>query len=285
MLEQALRRRLRPELGEPAIRTAGSSRHPPMHGNADECGSSERRGWAAPEPVLAAPSSRAADRWFWHGCVDLGADHREPDTAYFGDHRLQDVPSASTSAMVEMMLTAASPTLGTEALEIEDLELLHAFMFRKTGSIASRQFSLRAPSGPRRFEGAITRGRAAGARTPGRAPGVPPASRVLDPTRPSASDCRAMPSTRSSGVSAFSTGLHFRESSGCHARARGSSRAFGCPAGSMPRRISHPAFHDAAMHVALLGLAWADTPGSSRCAYGASGSHRARRTNCDCTRE
>jgi acyl transferase domain-containing protein/acyl carrier protein len=51
-----------------------------------------------------------------------------PETAYFRDHRLQDVPSASTSAMVEMMLAAASPSLGTEALEIVDLELLHAFV-------------------------------------------------------------------------------------------------------------------------------------------------------------
>jgi myxalamid-type polyketide synthase MxaE and MxaD len=50
------------------------------------------------------------------------------EVAYFRDHCLQDVPSASTSAMVEMMLVSASSILGTERLEIVDLELLQAFV-------------------------------------------------------------------------------------------------------------------------------------------------------------
>ena len=55
------------------------------------------------------------------------------ETAYFHDHLLQGVPSASTSAMVEMVIAAASRTLGTEALELFDIELRRALVLPREG--------------------------------------------------------------------------------------------------------------------------------------------------------
>ena len=55
-------------------------------------------------------------------------------TAYFQDHCIQGVASLSTSAMVEMIVCAASRTLATEALEIVDLELRRAFLLPRQGS-------------------------------------------------------------------------------------------------------------------------------------------------------
>jgi acyl transferase domain-containing protein/acyl carrier protein len=55
------------------------------------------------------------------------------ETAYFRDHCLQGVASLSTSAMVEMIVAAASRTLGTEAIEILDLELRRALLLPREG--------------------------------------------------------------------------------------------------------------------------------------------------------
>ena len=102
----------------------------------------------------------------------LGADDRRPGDRLFRDHLLQGVPSASTSAMVEMVVAAASRTLGTEALELFDIELRRALVLPREGTYRVQTLlDPRVTSGPRRFEAAPTNRTARGARTPQRASG------------------------------------------------------------------------------------------------------------------
>src|SRR5579864_8339638 len=114
--------------GRGATRVVASCRRPPMPGSARECGSTR------PGSLARSPSWRrlrvAADASVltWEQTVGVG------ETAYFQDHRIQDIPSLSTSAMVEMVVTAASRTLGTEALELVDLELRRAFLLPREGA-------------------------------------------------------------------------------------------------------------------------------------------------------
>jgi acyl transferase domain-containing protein/acyl carrier protein len=179
-----------------------------------------------------------------------------PETMYFRDHRLQDVASASTSAMVEMMLTAAAPTLGSEALEIVDLELLNAFvlppdrLYRvQTVLTPGREWTAEIRGRDHTRDGAWRTHSRARIRRATQAPDVPlfespPAERI-----PREAVYEELGRLGIQYGPAFQ-GIEWLSREGEQVLA-----AVRMPGGLDARPyFFHPAFHDAAMHVALLAL-------------------------------
>jgi myxalamid-type polyketide synthase MxaE and MxaD len=216
----------------------------------DRSGSGTRPVSARHHPLLGAPVE-APDRHTFVWEQTLGGD----DTAYFVDHGLQGIPSVSTSGMVEMIVTAASQKLGTEALELVDVELRRAFLLPLSGGY--------------RVQTVLRRGEEWTAEVRGRAEGVdggwrthatarvrlaaatpPDAPRFERPLRDRLATDAAYGELADRGLQYGPTfrGIEWlsREGDGVLACVR------------MPDGLDadpyffHPAFHDAAMHAAVL---------------------------------
>ena len=220
------------------------------------------RMWMDFEDAAATDRSRGHE----HPLLGRRIDHSDPDTlvweqtlggaetAYFQDHLLQGVPSASTSAMVEMVVAAALQTLGTEALELFDIELRRALVLPRMGSYRVQTRLTRGLEWT-----AEVRGRADTADSPWRThatAGVRLASNAPDAPRfdgPLASRLTRDEAYRELDALGLQYGPTFR---GIEWLSREGESVLACvsiPDGLDPRPyFFHPAMHDAAMHVAVL---------------------------------
>jgi myxalamid-type polyketide synthase MxaE and MxaD len=179
------------------------------------------------------------------------------ETAYFQDHCIQNIASVSTSAMVEMIVVAASRTLGTEALEIRDLELLRAFVLPQGGAYRVQTILRGGPEWTAEVRGCEeaqdgTWRTHATARV-GLASSPPAVASFKAPLadRLSRADAYAELATLGIQYGAAFQGIEWlsREGEGVFACVR-------MPSGLDPAPyFFHPALHDAAHHVAVLGEA------------------------------
>jgi acyl transferase domain-containing protein/acyl carrier protein len=180
----------------------------------------------------------------------------QAETAYFRDHGLQDVPSASTSAMVEMIVAAASRTMGTEALEIVDLELLRAFVLPRQGRYCVQ--TLLRPGTEEWL--AEVRGRAEGSEGPWHTHAtarVRTASAAAPPApafgRPLARELSREDAYRELAAAGLQYGPAFQGISTLTREGEDVRAEVRIPDGLDPAPyFFHPAFHDAAMHVVVL---------------------------------
>ena len=180
-----------------------------------------------------------------------------PETAYFQDHQLQGVPSGSTSAMVEMVVAAASRTLGTEALELFDVELRRALVLPREGTY--------------RVQTLLTRGSDWTAEVRGRADtpdslwrthatasvrlaaAVPDAPRFQ---RPLVTRLTRDEAYRELGSLGLQYGPTFQGIEWLSREGEGVLACVRMPEGLDPQPyFFHPAMHDAAMHVCVLAEA------------------------------
>ncbi|HTB76210.1 MAG TPA: beta-ketoacyl synthase N-terminal-like domain-containing protein [Polyangiaceae bacterium] len=177
------------------------------------------------------------------------------ETGYFQDHCIQGIASLSTSAMVEMMVSAASRTLATEALEIVDLELRRAFLLPREGKYI--------------VQTVLTRGEEWGAEVRGRspAPGSPWRTHATARVRPASSIPPEAPSFAVPLANRLPTETAYRELDGLGLQygpafqgiewlSRAGNGVLACirmPDGLDARPyFFHPALHDAAMHAVVL---------------------------------
>ena len=177
-----------------------------------------------------------------------------PETAYFRDHLLQGVPSASTSAMVEMVVAAASRTLGTEALELFDIELRRALVLPREGTYRVQTLLTHGSEWT-----AEVRGRADTPDSPWRthatanvrlAAAVPDAPRF---ERPLSTRLTRDEAYRELGSRGLQYGPTFQGIEWLSREGEGVLACVRMPEGLDPQPyFFHPAMHDAAMHVAVL---------------------------------
>jgi acyl transferase domain-containing protein/acyl carrier protein len=179
-----------------------------------------------------------------------------PETAYFRDHCLQGVPSASTSAMVEMILAAASRTLGSESLELYDIELRRAFVLPHEGTYQVQTLLTRGPEWVAEVRGRLNDQRPWRTHATARvrlASGAPEAPTFDAPLATRLTTAEAYRELADRGLQYGPTfhGIEWlsREGEGVLACVR-------LPDGLDPKPyFFHPAMHDAAMHVAVLAEA------------------------------
>jgi acyl transferase domain-containing protein/acyl carrier protein len=176
-------------------------------------------------------------------------------TAYFADHCLQGLASVSTSGMVEMMVAAASQTLGTETLELVDLELRRALLLPQ-----GRAYRVQTLLKRGRNWTAEVRGRAEGTGGPWRthaiacvrpASSTPPVAPEFD--RPLASRLSRDAAYRELASLGLQYGPTFRGIEWLSRDGEGVLASVRMPAGlDAQPYFFHPALHDAALHGTVL---------------------------------
>jgi myxalamid-type polyketide synthase MxaE and MxaD len=211
----------------------------------------------ATHPLLGRRVNAEAGVLMWEQTVGAG------QTAYFQDHRIQGIPSLSTSAMVEMVVTAASQTLGTEALELVDLELRRAFLLPREGAYRIQTVLTRGSDGHGWM--AEVRGRADAVDSVWRTHATVGVRLASAPREGPRYD--APLATRLSRDEAYTEmaarGLQYGPAfQGIEWLSRDGEGVLACV--RMPEGLDarpyffHPALHDAAMHVCVLAEACAD---------------------------
>jgi myxalamid-type polyketide synthase MxaE and MxaD len=179
-----------------------------------------------------------------------------PETAYFRDHCLQGVPSASTSAMVEMMFAAASRTLGTGSLELYDVALRRAFILPREGTYLVQTLLTRGPEWSLEVRGRPSEDVPWRTHSTARvrpAESAPPAPSFAEPfaNRMTTRECYEELADRGLQYGPTFHGIEWLSYGG-----DGVLAAIRLPEGLDAKPyFFHPAMHDAAMHVAVLAEA------------------------------